>query len=144
MSAVLSRIGLNRGWRPATTLHGDMGDGTGARALVVDDAAEFRELVASVLRSEGFVVELAADGPAALAAARSFAPEVVLLDLGLPGMDGFELCRRLKRDSALSGARVIAITGYGHDDYRRRALEAGCELHLLKPVPTEVLEALLR
>src|SRR3954470_14055201 len=89
-------------------LYGDMGEGTGARALVVDDAAEFRELVTMVLRREGFVVEAAADGPEALAAARGFAPDVVVLDIGLPGMDGVEVCRRLR---TFTDAYVVMLTG---------------------------------
>src|SRR3954452_14361315 len=87
---------------------GDMGEGTGARALVVEDAPEFRELVSGVLRREGFVVEEVEEGPAALAAARSRAPDVVLRDIGLPGMDGVEVCRQLR---TFSDAYVVMLTG---------------------------------
>jgi len=68
---------------------------------------------------------------------------VVFLDLGLPGMDGFELCRALKRDPALKSVRVIAVTGYAQEDFRKRSREAGCEMHLVKPVSSEVLKQLL-
>ncbi len=123
------------------TLHGDMGDGTGARALVVDDAAEFRELVASVLRSEGFVVELAADGPAALAAARSFAPEVVLLDLGLPGMDGVEVCRRLR---TFTDAYVVMLTGREEEIDKLIGLSVGADDYVTKPFSARELVARVR
>jgi DNA-binding response OmpR family regulator len=123
------------------TLHGDMGDGTGARALVVDDAAEFRELVASVLRSEGFVVELAEDGPGALAAARAFTPDVVLLDLGLPGMDGVEVCRQLR---TFSDAYVVMLTGREDEVDKLIGLSVGADDYVTKPFSSRELVARVR
>jgi CheY-like chemotaxis protein len=86
-------------------------------------------------------VEFAINGYAALEIARRFRPHFVLLDLGLPGMDGYEVCSRLKHepDPDLQRARIIALTAYGQDEHRVRTRAAGCELHLLKPVSTQAL-----
>src|SRR3954468_2636040 len=118
-----------------------MGDGTGARALVVDDAAEFRELVASVLRSEGFVVDLAEDGPAALAAGRAQAPDVVLLDLGLQGMDGVEVCRRLR---PFTDAYVVMLTGREDEVDKLIGLSVGADDYVTKPSSPRELVARVR
>jgi DNA-binding response OmpR family regulator len=122
-------------------LHGDIADGTGARALVVDDAAEFRELVGSVLRSEGFLVEVAADGPTALSAARSFVPDVVVLDLGLPGMDGVEVCRRLR---TFSDAYVVMVTGREEEVDKLIGLSVGADDYVTKPFSNRELVARIR
>jgi two-component system CheB/CheR fusion protein len=91
----------------------------------------------------GHKVEYAINGWVALDVARRFRPQFVFLDLGLPGMDGFELCRRIKKEPGLESARVIALTGYGQEEYRRRSSEAGCELHLIKPFDPKFIEGLL-
>jgi DNA-binding response OmpR family regulator len=118
-----------------------MGDGTGARALVVDDAAEFRELVGSVLRSEGFVVQAVEDGPAALTAARSFAPDVVLLDIGLPGMDGVEVCRQLR---TFTDAYVVMLTGREDEVDKLIGLSVGADDYVTKPFSARELVARVR
>lgn len=115
----------------------------GRRVLLVEDNLDMVHSTAMLLRDMGHSVEYAINGWAALELARRFHPEFVLLDLGLPGMDGFELCRRLKREPGLETVRCVAVTGYGQEDYRRRSREAGCELHLLKPVDPRVLRNLL-
>ena len=125
----------------AKTLEGDMGDGSGARALVVDDAAEFRELVAAVLRRDGFVVEVAADGPAALDLARSFSPDVVVLDLGLPGMDGVEVCRQLR---TFTDAYVVMVTGRRDEVDKLIGLSVGADDYVTKPFSTRELVARVR
>src|SRR4051794_18267927 len=122
-------------------LHGDMGAGTAGRALVVDDVAEFRELVGSVLRSEGFAVEVAADGPAALNAARVFTPDVVVLDLGLPGMDGIEVCRRLR---TFTDAYVVMLTGREDEVDKLIGLSVGADDYLTKPFSPRELVARVR
>src|SRR3954470_18291192 len=122
-------------------LHGDMGEGTGARALVVDDVAEFRELVTTVLRREGFVVEAAVDGPAALAAARAFAPDVVVLDIGLPGMDGVEVCRQLR---TFSDAYVVMLTGRQEEVDKLIGLSVGADDYVTKPFSPRELVARIR
>jgi DNA-binding response OmpR family regulator len=118
-----------------------MGVGTGARALVVDDAAEFRELVSSILRSEGFVVESAADGPAAIATAREFAPDVVVLDLGLPGMDGVEVCRQLR---TFTDAYVVMVTGRQEEVDKLIGLSVGGDDYVTKPFSPRELVARIR
>ena len=83
------------------------------------------------------------EGPQALALAPEFRPDLVLLDLGMPGMDGCEVCRRLRRVPGLAGVRVVALTGWGQEEDRRRSREAGFDQHLVKPVDFEALERLL-
>src|SRR3954471_6975353 len=118
-----------------------MGEGTGARVLVVDDAAEFRELVAAVLRQEGFVVEAAVDGPTALDAARASAPDVVVLDIGLPGMDGVEVCRRLR---TFSDAYVVMLTGRDEEVEKLIGLSVGADDYITKPFSNRELVARIR
>jgi DNA-binding response OmpR family regulator len=122
-------------------LHGDMGEGTGARALVVDDAPEMRELVATVLRREGFVVETAADAGTALGTARAWLPDVVVLDLGLPGMDGVEVCRRLR---TFSDAYVVMLTGRHDEVDRLIGLSVGADDYVTKPFSPRELVARVR
>lgn len=106
----------------------------GQRVLVVDDNQDAAESLAMLLGMSGCAVEVAPDGPAALEAAKRIQPQVVILDIGLPGMDGFEVARALRGDATLRNALIIASTGYGHDEDRRRALAAGCDEHLVKPI----------
>jgi PAS domain S-box-containing protein len=102
--------------------------------LIVDDNGDAAEVVATLLRTHGYEVRVALDGPAALAIVDHFAPDVALLDIGLPVMDGYELAQRLQARFAPRRVSLIAITGYGREDDRRRAREAGFDLHLVKPV----------
>ena len=108
------------------------------RVLVVDDNQDSAEMVAEALQHLGHQVAIAHDGPRALREAQAFTPEVVLLDLGLPMMDGFEVARRLRAD----GARVhlVAMTGYGQASDRAATREAGFDAHLVKPVDLATLE----
>jgi signal transduction histidine kinase/ActR/RegA family two-component response regulator len=108
------------------------------RLLVVDDNIDGAESLALLLRLEGHEVRTAYDGPSALQAAVVHRPEVVLLDIGLPqGMDGYEVARRLRRQEGLEGVLLVAVTGYGQDEDRRRSREAGFDAHLVKPVELE-------
>jgi CheY-like chemotaxis protein len=113
------------------------------RVLVVDDSLDTVHSVAYVLRDMGHDVEFAINGYAALEAARRFQPDVVLLDIRLPDTDGWDVARRLKRDSAGRQVRVIAITGRTREGDRLRSIQAGCEEHLLKPLDWQRLEKLL-
>jgi DNA-binding response OmpR family regulator len=122
-------------------LHGDMGEGTGARALVVDDAREFRELVGTLLRHEGFAVELAADGAEAIETARRFVPEVVVLDIGLPGMDGVEVCRRLR---TFTDAYIVMLTGRQEEVDKLIGLSVGADDYVTKPFSPRELVARIR
>jgi CheY-like chemotaxis protein len=115
----------------------------GQRVLVVDDNVDAAESLAMVLRLSGHEVRTAYDGPAALAEARAVTPDVVLLDIGLPGMDGFDVARQIREDQGLSHLRIVAVTGYGQDEDRRRTQEAGFDFHLTKPVDPTQLDRLL-
>ena len=116
--------------------------GTPLRVLVVDDNIDSAETLGELLPLWGHETRLAHDGPQAIEAVREFAPDVVLLDIGLPGMDGFEVARRLRAEG-VAVRRLLAMTGYGDEDDRRKAKEAGFDGHLVKPVEPEVLQRLL-
>jgi CheY-like chemotaxis protein len=113
------------------------------RVLVVDDNVDSAESMAVLLRLYGHEVRLAHDGEAALKEARAFKPDVMFLDLSLPKMDGYEVARRLRLEPAMSGMTLVAMTGYGHEEERRRTREAGFHLHLVKPVDLDMLKDLL-
>ena len=113
------------------------------RALVVDDNTDAAELLAEVLCAMGHHAESAHDGPSALRMATALRPDVALLDIGLPVMDGYELARRLRTVPELSEVRLIAVTGYGQDSDRRRTSEAGFHGHLTKPVSVDALARLI-
>jgi CheY-like chemotaxis protein len=109
----------------------------GRRILVVDDNQDSAESLALLLELKGHEVRTAFAGPAALDIASTFQPEVVLLDIGLPGMDGYEVARRLRAGN--DGSRLVALTGYGQDDDRQRSRDAGFDHHLVKPVDLDEL-----
>jgi PAS domain S-box-containing protein len=112
----------------------------GRRVLVVDDNEDTALTVAQVLTDLGHDVKTAPDGVHALRIVKTFKPDVCLLDIGLPAMDGYELARRLRDSHELpSGARLIAVTGYGQDADKQRSIEAGFASHLVKPVSFEDL-----
>jgi signal transduction histidine kinase/ActR/RegA family two-component response regulator len=125
--------------RPQATLAADRSIAAAREArriLVVDDNEDAAELLSELLRNVGHEVVVAYDGPQALEALRTFGAEVALLDLGLPGMDGFELARRIRQQRGPSdGLRLIAVTGYGQEHDREGTRSAGFDLHLTKPVP---------
>jgi two-component system CheB/CheR fusion protein len=116
---------------------------TSRRILVVDDNVDAADSLAQFLGMAGHQVWTAYGGAAALEAARAYRPEAVLLDIGMPGMDGYEVARRLRQEAGLGGALVVALTGYGQEEDRRRSWEATIDHHLVKPVDPEALEALL-
>jgi CheY-like chemotaxis protein len=103
------------------------------RVLVVDDNVDAANMLGQLLSLTGHEVSLAHDGPAALAAAVGTPLDLVLLDIGLPGMDGYEVARRL-RDTGHEGTALVALTGYGREDDIRRSLDAGFDHHLAKPI----------
>src|SRR5581483_9832356 len=110
------------------------GSAGGRRVLVVDDNEDALELLAEILRGVGHEVRTAAAGAEALQAALEFRPEVAVLDIGLPVMDGYELAVRLRGELAGGAPRLIALSGYGLKADRQRSEEAGFELHLVKPI----------
>jgi len=113
------------------------------RILVVDDVEAAASLLGKVLESMGHETRVAHDGPKALAIAKEYRPDVILLDLGMPGMSGFVVARLLRAQPGFEGVWLIAVTGHGRDEDRRQALEAGFDHHLLKPVSAEHMRALL-
>jgi CheY-like chemotaxis protein len=118
-------------------------EGPGQRILVVDDNEDAALSLATLLRHQGHEVQLAHSGPTALEVAKGFEPEVVLLDIGLPGMDGHEVARRLREQDAERQTTLIAMTGYGQEEDRRRSCAAGFDCHLVKPVDPQELFRLL-
>jgi CheY-like chemotaxis protein len=108
------------------------------RVLIVDDNLDSAETMAELMRLWGYEVRTAHDGPEALECARQFRPQIVLLDVGLPGMDGYELARLLRAEG-LAGELLVSVTGYGQEEDRRRAEEAGFDHHLTKPVNPDTL-----
>jgi two-component system CheB/CheR fusion protein len=113
------------------------------RVLVVEDEAIVAEMLIMLLKLWGHAVQGVHEGPAALAAIATFAPEVILCDLGLPGMDGYELARQVRHREGANKPVLVAITGYGQEEDKRRAQAAGFDHHMTKPVDPNVLEALL-
>ncbi|WBY01894.1 response regulator [Ramlibacter tataouinensis] len=113
------------------------------RVLVVEDNPDGLETLLALLGMLGHEVAGAADGAQALEQAIAFQPDVVLLDLGLPVLDGFEVARNLRRDPRAEGVFIAALTGWGADGDRQRTAEAGFDAHLTKPVELDALEAVL-
>jgi CheY-like chemotaxis protein len=107
------------------------------RAVVCDDAADLRELVADLLRLKGHEVTVVEDGPAALRVICEQAPDVALIDIGLPHMDGYEVARTLRHRLAGRPMRLIAMTGYGQAADRAAALAAGFDAHIVKPASAD-------
>jgi PAS domain S-box-containing protein len=114
-----------------------------ARVLIVEDNRDAAESLRILLDLLGYEVRVAHTGPDGVSAARAWRPEVVLCDIGLPGLDGYGVAGALRRDPATSSVRLIAITGYGGDEDRRRSRAAGFDLHLTKPVDPADLQGLL-
>ncbi len=115
-----------------------------ARVLVVDDNTDAAELLAEWLQSLGHETRVAFDGAAALDAAEDFVPDLALVDLGLPILDGYEVARRLKLSPRLMHTHLVALTGYGQESDRIRSREAGFNEHLVKPVDLDRLMAIVR
>ncbi len=113
------------------------------RILVVDDNQDAAELIAMNLEMDGHAVNTVVRPEQAVGAALDWRPQVVLLDIGMPGMDGYEVARRLRAEPALDGLRIVALTGYGQPDDTLRAREAGFNGHLVKPASLEAITAML-
>jgi two-component system, sensor histidine kinase len=115
----------------------------GRRVLVVDDNPDAADALATLLRGWGHDTRAAYGGEAGLRAAREFRPDVCLLDLGMPGLSGFELAERLRREPVTAGAVLVAVSGWGEPETRRRAREAEFDHFLLKPSNLQILRAIL-
>lgn len=136
----------NRNARPGGPARGEPADAPAdvCRILVVDDNEDGADTLAEVLNGRGYETRVAHDGPTALRIAEDFRPDIAFLDIGLPVMDGYELAGRLREIAALSGIRLIALTGYGQESDRKKTQAAGFHHHLVKPVDLDALEAIVR
>jgi len=115
----------------------------GARVLVVDDNQDRAFLLAEMLSALGYVARSVHDGPSALRVAEEFRPEIALVDIGLPVMDGYEVAKRFADHPELARTQLLAVTGYGQDQDRRRSADAGFVAHLVKPVDMDQLRTAL-
>jgi CheY-like chemotaxis protein len=115
-----------------------------ARVLVVDDNEDAASMMRAALEQMGYLVDVASDGLSALDRAATFHPGVVLLDIGLPVIDGYEVARRLRSQEDGAPMRLIAVTGYGQETDTRRSRDAGFERHLVKPVDLDELERIIQ
>jgi DNA-binding response OmpR family regulator len=113
------------------------------RILVVEDDIDSARSLTWILRDMGHEVEYAINGYVAVDMAALFLPEFVFLDLQLPGLNGFEVCKRLKRQQGLEATRVFAVTAYGQEEYRQRSKDAGCDGYYVKPLDLGLLSSLL-
>jgi DNA-binding response OmpR family regulator len=126
---------------PAPAARHPNAEGGGRRILIVEDNADAREMLRVALELAGHEVHEASDGPGGLDALRRLRPALALVDVGLPGFDGYELARKARAEGEDS-VYLVALTGYGQPDDRRRALEAGFDAHVVKPVhPDDLLAA---
>jgi len=113
------------------------------RILVVDDNRDSADSMAMILQIDGYATHTAYDGLQALEVAASFRPDVVLLDIGLPGLNGYEACRRIREQASGRPLQLVALTGWGQDEDRKKTAEAGFDVHLVKPVDYDQLLKLL-
>jgi CheY-like chemotaxis protein len=113
------------------------------RILVVDDNVDGAETIAMLLTLFGHTVKTVHSGPDALEAAHSFQPGVMFLDIGLPGMSGYEVAQQLRSDPSMNGLILVALTGWGSEEDRQQAHSVGFDHHLTKPVGMEKLQSLL-
>jgi CheY-like chemotaxis protein len=116
---------------------------TPRRILIVDDSADGAESLAMLLRLSGHETHKAHDGVEALEASERLRPDVVLLDIGLPQLSGYEVCRRLRREPWANGVVLVAMTGWGQDEDRQQSRDAGFDAHMVKPVDHDALLAFL-
>jgi CheY-like chemotaxis protein len=115
----------------------------GERVLIVDDNPMNLKLVTFLVKASGYDVDTAQDADSAIAAIAANRPRLILMDLQLPGVDGLELTRRLKADPATRSIKIIAVTAYAMKGDQERAIEAGCDDYVTKPVDTRALPLLI-
>jgi len=113
------------------------------RVLVVDDNIDSAEVLGTLLEQLGHEVFVAYTGARAIEVAHERRPDVILLDLALPDVSGYDVARSLRRDPQLSGIRIIGLSGFGSEEHRKRALEAGLDDYVVKPIAAEMLGQLL-
>src|SRR5688572_4639983 len=114
------------------------------RVLVVDDNVDSAALLEILLSEDGHEVRMAHDGHQAIETVGLFRPEVMFLDIGLPGMSGHEVARKLRETHPKGTLTIVALTGFGHDEERKRSAESGMDHHVLKPLDLDELQTMLR
>lgn len=138
-SAFTIRLPISEPSTAATVSPRTDGDAAQCRILLIEDNEDGREMMATMLADYGYEVLEAADGIEGLRIAATGMPDIALVDIGLPSIDGYEVARRLRANPETSEIRLIALTGYGLAEDQRRAMDAGFDLHLVKPVNFELL-----
>ena len=134
---------MNQETQPSATQADHRTDPESVRILVVEDNRDTAMSLMILLAMKGYTVHTANDGLKAVEVAAAFEPDVVLLDIGLPGINGHEVARRIRASSGGKDVRMIALTAWGDEEHRKRSVEVGCEHHLLKPVRlTELMQVL--
>jgi CheY-like chemotaxis protein len=111
----------------------------GLRVIVVDDNVDTARALSLLLQKRGCMTQEVHDGPPVVDAAKSFQPDVILLDIGLPGLDGYQVARLIRQTPEFSQVRLIAVSGYGQQQDRERSRNAGFDQHLVKPVQFDLL-----
>ncbi len=148
-SEFVVRLPLAKEFEPVARAAEPAGPGPAAKAagrriLVVDDSRDSAETLQVLLELLGHEVRSAHDGPSALQAAVAFRPQVAFLDIGMPGMNGHEVARKLRRMTETKDVVLVAQTGWGQEEDRRRSAEAGFDHHLVKPVDLSAIEGILK
>ena len=117
--------------------------GARLRVLIADDNIDAAEMLATFVQMKGATAYIARDGAQAVQLAAEVRPELILLDIGMPVVDGYEACRRLRADPRSAGAFIVAVTGWGQDQDKARAKQSGFDAHLTKPADLDVVEKML-
>lgn len=131
--------------KPALQIHSNPAEeGDGLRVLVIEDNVDARETLKSLLEAYGYSVEVAATGEEGLHQLLTLRPDVAIVDIGLPGLDGFEVARRARQTAEAGAIKLVALSGYSGPDTEHKAIKAGFDLHLVKPVNTVELPKILK
>jgi DNA-binding response OmpR family regulator len=116
-------------------------DGSPIRVLIVENDRDAATTLAMLLKLRGYEVEIVLDSTECLPHLESFQPDVILLDIGMPKVSGYDLAKSIRGQRRFDHVGIIAISGYGNREYKARSLESGCDQHLVKPVDLDTLEA---
>lgn len=119
-------------------------DNAARRVLIIEDNTDARETLKSLLEAYGYAVEVAATGEEGLARLLSLTPDVAIVDIGLPGLDGFEIARRARAQPSGRAVKLVALSGYSGADTEQKAVQAGFDLHLVKPVNVAELPRIMK
>ena len=142
--ASADRNGCSQWMKTVSAALPEQGKFVGRRVLIADDNHDSADSLAMLLRMEGHEVAVVHDGPGALEAVGNFAPDIALLDIGMPGLNGYEVAQKIRQASPSSPLRLVAVTGWGQHSDKARASASGFDHHFTKPVEPQQLMALLR